>query len=177
MAEGTAQHMEGERANIIAPERLFQPEEEAYRYKLEAPVFTGLEDVEQFIQEFSEVIAITQCPPRVALIQLRMALAEQDKPYGLGASVDGIFTALQARFGISVVDTRARLQGLHREARTPHQDHAIMVKRLAQIAYSDLPETHWERYTYDAFVQSLNDLGLHHQLQARGVTTIEDALR
>jgi len=26
-------------------------------------------------------------------------------------------------------------------------------------------------------VQSLNDLGLHHQLQARGVTTIKDALR
>jgi len=50
------------------------------------------------------------------------------------------------------------------------------VKRLAQIVYSDLPEVHRERYTYDAFVQSLNDLGLHHQLQARGVTTIEDAL-
>jgi len=26
-------------------------------------------------------------------------------------------------------------------------------------------------------VQSLNDLGLHHQLQVRGVTTIKDALR
>jgi len=50
------------------------------------------------------------------------------------------------------------------------------VKRLAQIAYSDLPEAHRKHYTYDAFVQSLNDLGLHHQLQARGVTTIEDAL-
>jgi len=51
------------------------------------------------------------------------------------------------------------------------------VRRLAQIAYSDLPEAHQERYTYDAFVQCLNDLGLHHQLQARRVTTIEDALR
>jgi len=51
------------------------------------------------------------------------------------------------------------------------------VKRLAQIAYSDSPEVHRELCTYDAFVQSLNDLGLHHQLQAREVTTIEDALR
>jgi len=50
------------------------------------------------------------------------------------------------------------------------------VKRLAQIVYSDLPEVHQERYTYDDFVQSLNDLGLHHQLQARGVTTVEDVL-
>lgn len=50
------------------------------------------------------------------------------------------------------------------------------MKRLAQIAYDDLPARHQERYTYDAFVQSLNDLGLHHQLRARGVTTVEDAL-
>jgi len=42
--------------------------------------------------------------------------------------------------------------------------------------YSNLPEVHRERYTHDAFVQSLNDLGLHHQLQVRGLTTIEDAL-
>jgi len=56
---------------------------------------------------------------RVALIQLRMALMEQAKPYGVGASVDGIFVVLQARFGISVRDVRVRLQGLHREVRTP----------------------------------------------------------
>jgi len=161
--------MEGERDTVIVLERLFQPEEEAYRYRLEAPVFTGLEDVEQFIQEFNKVMAITQWPPRVALIQLRTALMEQAKPYWLGSSVNGIFAALQARFGISAVDARARLQRLYQEARTPLQDHATLAKKLAQIAYSDLPETHREHYTYDAFVQSLNDLGLHHQLRARGV--------
>jgi len=177
MAEGTAQCVEGERDLIIAPEGPTLPGEEAYRYRLKAPAFTGLEDVEQFIQEFSEVIDVTQWPPRVALIQLRMALTEQAKPYGLETSVDGIFTVLRARFGISVVDARARLQELGREARTLLQDHVTTVKRLAQITYSDLPEVHQERYTYDAFVQSLNDLGLHHQLQARGVTTTEGALR
>jgi len=113
--------------------------------------------MEQFIQEFNEVIDITQWTPRVALIQLRIALTEQAKPYGLGASVDEIFTALRAHFGISVVDARARLQGLRREARTSLQDQATTVKRLAQIAYSDLPEVHRERYTYGAFVQSLNN--------------------
>jgi len=66
--------------------------------------------------------------------------------------------------------------GVAPQSAHPFQDHATTVKRLAQIAYSDLPEMHRERYTYDAFVQFLNDLGLHHQLQARGVTTIEDAL-
>jgi len=108
----------------------------------------------------------------MALIQLRIALTKQAKPYGLRTSVDEIFAALRARFGISAVDARAHLQGLRRELRTSFQEHATMVKRLAQIAYSDLPEVHQERYTYDTFVQSLNDLGLHHQLQARGVTTV-----
>jgi len=93
MAEGTVQRIEGERDIGITPERLIQPWEEAYRYRLKAPVFMGLDDVEQFIQEFSEVIDITQWPPWVALIQLQMALTEQTKPYGLGTSVDEIFTA------------------------------------------------------------------------------------
>jgi len=48
---------------------------------------------------------------------------------------------------------------------------------LAQIAYSDLPQPNRERYTFDAFMQSINDLGLHHHFLARGVTTVEGALR
>jgi len=31
-----------------------------YRYHLEAPVFTGNENLEQLIQEFSDVVAVTQ---------------------------------------------------------------------------------------------------------------------
>jgi len=118
MAEGTAQREEGERDNVIAPKGPSLPGEEAYRYRLKVLVFMGFEDVEQFIQEFSELIDVTQWPPRVALIQLQMALTEQAKLYGLGTSVDGIFTALRAHFGISVVNARARLQGLRREVRT-----------------------------------------------------------
>jgi len=50
MAEDTTLHTEGEHT----PRRLFQPGEEAYKYKLEAPTFTGIEDIEQFILEFNE---------------------------------------------------------------------------------------------------------------------------
>jgi len=35
---------------------------------------------------------------------------------------------------------------------------------------------HSERYTFDAFVKSINDLGLRHQFLAKGVTTVKDAL-
>jgi len=48
--------------------------------------------------------------------------------------------------------------------------------KLEQIEFRDMPQVHRERYTFDAFVQSINDLGFHHQLQAKGVTTVEGAL-
>jgi len=51
------------------------------------------------------------------------------------------------------------------------------MKRLAQIAYSDLPEIQRRHYILEDFTQSLNDLSLHHHLQAKGVTTIEAALQ
>jgi len=177
MAGGSTRQREGEPDITIAPEGPALQGKEAYRYHLKAPTFTGLEDVEQFFQEFKEVINLAQWPPRVVLIHLRRALMEQAKPYGLGTSVDGIFAALRAHFGISTIDARDRLQRVCRTPRTSLQEHAATVKSLAQIAYSDLPVQHQERYTYDAFVQSLNYLGLHHQLQVKGVTTVEGALR
>jgi len=112
----------------------------------------------------------------VALLKLRMALRDKAKPYGTGPDIDGIFASLRARFGISAIDARARLQRLRRDPHMTLQEHATTVMRLAQIAFRDLPKANREMYTYDAFVQSINDLGLHHQFLARGVTTVEGAL-
>jgi len=101
---------------------------------------------------------------------------DKAKPYGLGPDINSIFAFLRARFGISAIDARARLQRLPCDPHTTLQEHAATVMKLAQIAYSNLPQANRERYTYDAFVQSVNDLGLHHQFLARGVTTVEGAL-
>jgi len=46
------------------------------RYRLKAPTFTSGEEVEQFIQEFNDVMEVTQWPPRVALLKLRMSLMD-----------------------------------------------------------------------------------------------------
>jgi len=92
--------------------------------------------------------------------------------------INGIFASLRAHFGISAIDARARLQWLRRDPHTslPLQEYAATVMRLAQIEYRDLPQANLERYTYDAFVQSINDLGINQQFLARGVTTVEGAL-
>jgi len=60
--------MEGEPEIVVNQGGPVWPREEAYRYRLKAPTFAGQEDVEQFIQEFSDLVGITQGPPRVALI-------------------------------------------------------------------------------------------------------------
>jgi len=70
MAEDTILHPEGESTPIVTPRRLFQPGEEVYKYRLKVPIFAGIEDIEQFISEFNETWAITQWPPRVALVKL-----------------------------------------------------------------------------------------------------------
>jgi len=49
------------------------------RYYLQAPIFSGKEDVDQFITEFSDVAAICRWPNRVTLIQLRLCLT-WDRP-------------------------------------------------------------------------------------------------
>jgi len=71
------------------------------RYQLWAPIFSGEEDVEQFITEFSDVAAICRWPNRVTLIQLRLCLTGPAKPYEIGQDVGDIFEALRARFGLT----------------------------------------------------------------------------
>jgi len=78
---------EGEGDNVAIPIKPVVLEEvrvhrELYedRYRLKAPTFTGEEAVEQFIQEFQEVMEIAQWPPRVTLLKLRMALKDKAKP-------------------------------------------------------------------------------------------------
>jgi len=102
---------EDERETIIAPERLFQPGEEAYRDKLKAPVFTGLGDVKQFIQEFNEVRAITQWPPS----------SSNKITEGANGTSQAVRTEIQYKrglrcaancFDISAIDARSRLQRL-----------------------------------------------------------------
>jgi len=80
------------------------------------------------------------------------ALANKAKPYRLGPDADSIFAALWTRFVLSAVDAKVCLQGLRRDPRTSLQEHALTVKRLAQIAHSEFSPTNRERYTFDTFV-------------------------
>ena len=147
------------------------------RYHLRAPIFSGEEDVEQFITEFSDVAAICRWPARVTLIQLRLCLTGPAKPYGIGQTVDDICEALRARFGLTARDARVQLQSLRRNPKTNLREHATVVERLAQVAYGDLPADSRQSLALDAFLQSINNLGLKQHLLVAEVETMERALR
>jgi len=140
------QQTEGEHEDNVAPINFVIEVEETRapkdlnkdRYRLKAPTFTGEEEVEQFMQEFSDLMEVTQRPLQVPLLKLRMSLMDKAKPYGLGSDINSIFASLQARFGIFAVDARARLQRLRHDPYTPLQEQAATVMKLVQIAYSDL---------------------------------------
>jgi len=144
------------------------------RYQLEATTFTGEDEVEQFIQEFQEVMEIAQWPPRVALLKLRMALRDKAKRYGTGPDIDGIFASLQGPFWY----LRHRCAGPSTETAAWSSHDTTRARYHGDKAGADRvpPQVNRERYIYDAFVQSINNLGLHHQFVAKGVTTVKSAL-
>jgi len=57
------------------------------------------------------------------------------------------------------------------------QDYTNKVERLAQVAYGNLDIEDWRTLAFEAFPQSLNNLGLQRHHLAAGVETIEATLK
>jgi len=72
---------------------------------------------------------------------------------------------------------RVQLQGLRRNPKTTLREHATVVERLAQAAYGDLPANSRQSLALDAFLQSINNLGLKKNLLAAEVENMEGALK
>jgi len=70
-----------------------------------------------------------------------------------------------------------QLQSLKRNPKTNLREHATVVERLAQVAYGDLPVNSRQSLALDAFLQSINNLGLKQHLLVAEVETMERALR
>jgi len=70
-----------------------------------------------------------------------------------------------------------QLQELKRNPKTNLREHATIVERLAQVAYGDLPADNRQSLALNAFLQSINNLGLKQHLLVAAVETMERALR
>ena len=147
------------------------------RDPFKAPQFDGSGEVNYFIQQFTDVADANQWNPAATLLHLREALKDGARECGKANTIAGIFAALQARFGLSVREARAKLTSLRRDSRTSLQEHAAEVEKLVGIAYADLPERHRVQMALDTFCNTLGHAYLQRHLLAVHADTLEDAVR
>ena len=148
-----------------------------YREVFKAPEYDGTGNVDYFVRQFNEVATANAWTAEARLIHLRAALRDAAKDCGQADTLPGVFASLQARFGISTREAKARLVSLKRDSKTTLQAHAAEVERLVNLAYADLPREPQIRMTMDIFHSSINNGYLQRHLLAVNAATLEEAVR
>jgi hypothetical protein len=147
------------------------------RREFKAPTFDGSGDVDYFIRQFAEVAEANEWAMPAAVIHLRASLTSRAADCGQAGTLDGIFTALRVRFGVTTREAKARLMSVKREYRTTLQEHAAEVTRLVNLAYADLPVGYREQMCLDTFSGTLNHGPLQRHLLAVNAPTLQGALQ
>jgi len=84
--------------------------------------------------------------------------------------------ALRTRFGLTAKEASDHLQVMRRDRRTPLEDHANEVERLAQAAFGHATGNDQKRLIYNAFFRSVNHPDLQRYWLAAKVSSIEEVL-
>jgi hypothetical protein len=147
------------------------------REKFKAPEFDGTGDVAYFLRQFTDVTQANEWNPAATLLHIREALKGTAQACGNAETLEGVYNALRARFGLSVREARSKLSTLKREPRTTLQEHATEVTRLMNVAYAELPLEHRQRMTLDMFQGTLGNAYLQRHLLAVDARTLEDTVR
>ena len=147
------------------------------RHVFKSPKFSGKGDVEYFIRQFCDVADANDWGCGAARLHLRAALKDTATDCGQADSVDGIFTALRARFGMTASQARTRIISLKRENRTTLQEHATEVTRLVNLAYEDLSGEQRQTMAKDLFQTTIGNPYLQRHLLAVRAHTMEEAMQ
>ncbi len=153
-----------------------RPPVRAEREKFSPPSFDGTGDVNFFIRQFQDVAAANEWGRGPARIHLRAALKDSATACGKAETVEGIMAALQARFGMTSREAKAKLAMLRRDSRTSLQEHAETVEKLVGIAYAEFPQQHVEDMKLDLFHTTLGHPYLQRHLLAVQAPTLEAAI-
>jgi len=83
---------------------------------------------------------------------------------------------LRTRFGLTAKEASDHLQVMRRDRRTPLEDRANEVERLAQAAFGHATGNNQRRLVYNAFFLSVNHPDLQGYWPAAKDSSIEEAL-
>jgi hypothetical protein len=158
-------------------ERVLLTQVPGRRDTFKIPEFDGSTDVSYFLRQFQDIMEANNWNRAAALLHLREALKGKAQDCGNADTTEGVFQALQARFGMSIREARNKLTLLKKENRTTLQEHAAEVSRLMNTAYQDLPPDHRHRLILDTFQSTLGNAYLQRHLLAVNAPTLEDCIR
>ena len=146
------------------------------REKFRPPSFDGTGDVDFFLRQFQDVATANAWEVGATRIHLRAALTDAATACGQAETVEGIFTALRARFGMTVREAKSMLATLKRDHKTSLQEHAERVEKLVGIAYADFPRQNIADMKLDIFHTTLGHPYLQRHLLAIQAPTLEAAI-
>jgi len=126
--------------------------------------------VEQFIRKFEDVATIAEWPAPVRVFQLPACLTGWARSFAHAGNPKS-FWSDSPRNHSQVANL------LRRDRRTPLEDYANAIERLAQTALSQAKEDEKRRLVYNAFFRTINNSGLQRYWLAAKVSSIEMALK
>ena len=92
--------------------------------------------------------------------------------------MEGIFTALRSRFGMTAKEARSRLNKLRRDTRQSLHDHATEVEKLVKKGYgADLPDEAVANMAVDIFCVTVGDSSLQRHHLAVQPETLSEAVQ
>ena len=84
--------------------------------QFKVPQYTGQGDIEYFISRFKEIAEANGWRPVATLLHLGDSLRDSAEDCGSAATVQAVYAALRARFGLTPREVRSRLSVLKKES-------------------------------------------------------------
>lgn len=145
--------------------------------KLKVPQYSGVGDVDFFLQQFDQVAEASGWSEAISTLKIREVLTGKAQECGRGTDLQSIFNNLRLRFGITQREARSKLRGLRKDHKTSLQDHATEVEQLVNLAHPNLPQLYIRELVLETFTSSLGYPSLQKHLLAMRVDSLEAAIQ
>lgn len=165
--------LEGLTTRIAEPIRVVVPAAPA---TFKPPRFDGHGDVELFITHFGQVAEANNWPQATALLHLKESLTNEAHECTRADTLTGVLAALRARFGLSVEQALAKLEGLKRDPRTSLREHGTTVSKIVAASFPEQDLEFRETMALRKFRNTIGHAGLQRHLLSMQVHSVEEAI-
>ena len=128
--------------------------------QIKAPVFTGVGDVEMFIQQFMDIAHANRWDEREILLHFRLNLTEKAQECGQFDKTEDVLEELRSRFGITFRQARDKLDLRHKLPSQGIHELGMEISKLVKLAYPNMSAADREDMAMDRFAKVMNNVEL-----------------